>query len=84
MNERTRKLAKKAGFVFWQNEEWKPSGEIIDWSCCYDNELEKFAKLVRKDESKKSTAPEFMTEKEKKAYAWGWWKAMEAMKKKGK
>jgi hypothetical protein len=83
MNKKTRKLAKKAGFIFWENEEWKPLNETIDWSCYYDNELVKFAKLVRKDERKKKLdPPKFMTEEEKKAYAWGWWKAIEAINKK--
>jgi hypothetical protein len=53
MNKKTRKLAKRAGFIFWQNEEWKPPNETIDWSCMYDKELEKFAKLVRADEREK-------------------------------
>jgi hypothetical protein len=87
MNKKTRKLAKKAGFIFWKDEEWKPDGELIDWSCYYDNELVKFAELVRADERKKKltppeTPPEFMSEEEKMAYAWGWWKAIEAMSEK--
>jgi hypothetical protein len=53
MKKKTRKLAKEAGFAFWENEEWKPPNEIIDWSCMYDEELEKFAKLVRADEREK-------------------------------
>jgi hypothetical protein len=63
MKKKTRKLAKEAGFIFWEDEEckpsevsipeWKPSGELIDWSCYYDDELVKFAKLVRADEREK-------------------------------
>lgn len=53
MKKRIRKLAKKAGFIFWENEEWKPPNETIDWSCLYDEELEKFAELIRADERKK-------------------------------
>jgi DUF438 domain-containing protein len=46
MNKDIQKIAKTAGFCFWENEEWKPDGEIIDWSSNYDNELEKFANLL--------------------------------------
>jgi hypothetical protein len=53
MNKKIRKLAEKAGFIFWKDEEWKPDGELIDWSCYYDNELVKFAELVRADEREK-------------------------------
>jgi hypothetical protein len=84
MNKKTRKLAKKAGFIFWKNEKWKPPGEVIDWSCMYDEELEKFAELVRADERKKCLSinqpdppPECKTEEEKLAFVFGWWKAME-------
>ena len=35
-------LAKQAGFCYWGNEEHKPSGATIDWSCVYDKELETF------------------------------------------
>ena len=51
MNKRIQKLAKKAGFVLWEDEDWdwKPKDEVIDWSCSYDKELEKFAKLVIQD-----------------------------------
>lgn len=71
MNKKTRKLAKKAGFVFWENEEWKPSGELIDWSCYYDNELVKFAKLVRKAEQKKKLDPPKFIQKKKKRHMHG-------------
>jgi hypothetical protein len=85
MKKKTRKLAKKAGFIFWKNEKWKPFGEVIDWSCMYDDELVKFAELVRDDERKKIIdAPEFMAEEEKRAYAFGWWKAIEAIRSRGK
>jgi len=49
MNKRIQKLAKKAGFVLWEDEDWKPKDEVIDWSCSYDKELEKFAELVIQD-----------------------------------
>ena len=50
MNERTKELAERAGFVMWSDCDWKPEGEVIDWSSNYDDELEKFAELVREDE----------------------------------
>lgn len=43
-----KKLAKKAGFVFWGNQEWGPGENHIDWACNYDNEILKFAELLRK------------------------------------
>ena len=45
MNEQIKKLANQAGFVLWKNESWNP-GDTVDWSCRYDDELEKFAELI--------------------------------------
>ena len=45
MNKRIKKFAEHAGFCMWDDEEWNP-GDIIDWSCSYDKELEKFAELI--------------------------------------
>jgi hypothetical protein len=45
MNERIRLLAEQAGFVLWQDESWNP-GDVIDWSCRYDDEFKKFAELI--------------------------------------
>lgn len=45
-----RKLAKKAGFVFWSEEDtWGPGPKHIDWSTNYDHEIEQFAKLIVKE-----------------------------------
>lgn len=52
MDDKIIKLAKKAGFVFWEDEHWKPENEVIDWSNSYDKELVKFYKLVIKDYKK--------------------------------
>ena len=41
MRERTRRLAEQAGFVVWDG--------AVDWSCNYDDELERFAELVKAD-----------------------------------
>jgi hypothetical protein len=49
MNKRIEELAKQAGFCFWTDESWKPEGATIDWSCNYDDQLQKFAELVVKD-----------------------------------
>jgi hypothetical protein len=46
MNPKVRELAEKAGFIFWQDEEWKPQDAVIDWSAQYDSELEKLTNLV--------------------------------------
>jgi hypothetical protein len=45
MNKQIKKLANQAGFVLWKNESWNP-GDTVDWSCRYDDELEKFAELI--------------------------------------
>ena len=45
MNKRIKELAEQAGFVLWQDEPWNP-GDVIDWSCRYDDELKKFAELI--------------------------------------
>jgi hypothetical protein len=49
MKKSLKELAKKAGFILWEDEDWKPKDEVIDWSSSYDKELEKFAKLVIQD-----------------------------------
>jgi hypothetical protein len=46
MKKIVKELAKEAGFAFWENEEWKPKGATIDWSCDYEKELEKFAERI--------------------------------------
>ena len=53
MKKKIRKLAKKAGFVIWGDASWGPGKGHIDWSCNYDKELKKFAKLLRKEYVKK-------------------------------
>jgi hypothetical protein len=45
LNERIRGLAEQAGFVLWKDESYN-SGDVIDWSSSYDNELKKFAELI--------------------------------------
>ncbi len=46
MQQRIKDLAEQAGFALWEDEEWKPHGEVIDWSSRYDDELEKLVHLV--------------------------------------
>ena len=46
MKDKVKQLAEQAGFVFWGDEEWKPKGQVIDWSSVYDKELEKFLDLA--------------------------------------
>ena len=46
MNNKTIELAKRAGFVFWEDESWGPGSEYIDWSTDYDKELERLVELV--------------------------------------
>lgn len=49
MNARIKEIAAAAGFVFWKDESWNTNGQLIDWSCDYDKELEKFAELLIKE-----------------------------------
>jgi hypothetical protein len=39
-------LARQAGFAFWEAEEWNQNNERIDWSCSYDEELQRYTQLV--------------------------------------
>ena len=39
-------LARRAGFAFWEKEDVNPRNYIIDWSCMYDKEIQKYTKLV--------------------------------------
>lgn len=47
------KLAKKAGFIIWDDCSWAGNrvGKV-DWSCEYDDELIKFYTLVREEVKK--------------------------------
>ena len=49
MNPRIKQLAEDAGFCFWEDEEWKPHGAIIDWGADYDKEFQKYTELLIKD-----------------------------------
>lgn len=49
MNERFMKLAKQAGFCFWEDEHYGPGPGNIDWSSDYTVELEKFAEALIRD-----------------------------------
>lgn len=49
MNPKVKLLAEQAGFMFWENEPWRPGNDIIDWSSNYDNELQKFSELIIED-----------------------------------
>lgn len=67
LSKKYRKLAKKAGFVFWKNEDYGPGKGYIDWSSTYDDEIVKFAKLIVKDfhknliKSQSKYAPQLFT-----------------------
>ena len=47
MNERIRQLAEQAGFIRFSPDE--DPYTLIDWSCDYTEELEKFAELIVKE-----------------------------------
>lgn len=46
MNSTIKRLAKKAGFCFWNGESWAPPNAEIDWSCIYDKEFQKYTELL--------------------------------------
>ena len=46
MNAVIQTLLEDAGFGMWANEEWGPGPGHIDWNSTYDNEFEKFLKLL--------------------------------------
>jgi hypothetical protein len=58
LNERIRGLAEQAGFVMWGDESYN-SGDVIDWSSSYDNELKKFAELIVKECADVATMNQF-------------------------
>jgi len=45
--EEIKELAEEAGFSMWENESWKPEGEVVDWASKYDKELIRFYHLVK-------------------------------------
>ena len=46
MSRLSKKLTREAGFVFWENETWGKGPAHIDWSCDYDEALEKYTELI--------------------------------------
>ena len=61
MNPRIKELAEKAGFCFWDDEEWKPHGAIIDWGADYDKEFQKYTELLIEDIIKLNYEDEFLS-----------------------
>ena len=61
MDPKIKELAKRAGFLMWEDREWNLWEPCIDWSCFYyDEQLIKFYELAReqflnelKEETKK-------------------------------
>lgn len=48
MKQEIKELAKQAGFLLWSDEPWNSNNDVVDWSCSYDTELERFYELVVK------------------------------------
>ena len=61
MNPRIKELAEDAGFCFWEDEDWKPHGAIIDWSAEYDKEFQKYTELLIEDIIKLNYEDEFLS-----------------------
>lgn len=49
MNERIVELLREAGFCFWEDEEWGPGPNQIDWAAQYTDEMNKFINLLLQD-----------------------------------
>ena len=49
MHSIVKDIADKAGFCFWEDEEWKPAGSVIDWAAQYDKEFDLFVELLIRD-----------------------------------
>lgn len=45
-NVATQNLLKSGGFCLWEGEDWKPDGQVVDWSKDYDQALAKFAEAM--------------------------------------
>lgn len=46
MNSKMIDLAKRAGFVFWQDDGYSAGVDTIDWSCDYSNEFDRYSKML--------------------------------------
>ena len=46
MDDNIKRLAIEAGFIAWDEEEWKPEGVVFDWAGADDESLVKFYRLV--------------------------------------
>lgn len=54
MHSKFERLARRAGFVFWQSDEM---GTGIDWSCDYTHEFEAYSRLLVQECAKIAEAP---------------------------
>lgn len=46
MNKNIKRIAENAGFVFWEDEEWGPGPDHIDWASNYDQEFNIFCESL--------------------------------------
>ena len=46
MDANIKRLAIEAGFIAWEDEEWKPEGVVFDWAGADDESLVNFCHLV--------------------------------------
>ena len=46
LNSNVIRIAKEAGFVFWEDEEWGKGPSNIDWAAEYSDEFKKFSFLL--------------------------------------
>ena len=46
MDDNIKRLAIEAGFIAWDEEEWKPEGIVFDWASAEDESLVNFCHLI--------------------------------------
>lgn len=46
MDADIKRMIQQAGFIFWEDEDWKPINAQVDWASNYDKELQTLIKLV--------------------------------------
>jgi len=53
MNTNSKKMLKKAGFIFWTDSPWRPDGAVVDWASNYDDAMERLMCKVEKKLAKR-------------------------------
>nr|QMP83093.1 MAG: hypothetical protein [Caudoviricetes sp.] len=46
MKDKLKHMAELSGFICWEDEEWKPEGETIDWASADEESFLKYSRLL--------------------------------------